>query len=129
MKPNHFENLAISQAELKFDGVPVDQEITCDFRDGGSTDRSYANLFEVAFRRAKHDSNGITQAEFGTNTPIFAWNTQDLLGSNVNKHQTVGLSLSFKMRDATNDVYTAIVFRELTRLTHIGLDGTAQKEE
>ena len=126
--PVHFENLTISQAELKFDGVPVDQEINCDFRAEGSTDRAYANLFEVAFRVSKHDAHGVDATEFRDRSTIFAWNTQDLIGSGVDRHQTVGLSLTFKMRDPTANVCTALVIRETGRRIHVGADGTAQKD-
>ena len=127
--PVQFQNLDVSSAELKFDGTPVDQEIECDFRANGSTSRAYSNLFDVAFRSSRHDSHGVTTEEFRNYSTIFAWNTQDLIGSGVDKRQTVSLSASFKMRQPTGNVITALVIRETNRRVHLGADGTVLKDE
>ena len=104
---SRFTNLSISRASLKLDGVPTDKEVECDFSERG--DSTVATL------------------PFKMST-IFAWNTEDLPGSQVPINHNVGISLSFKMSSPTASVHTALVIRQTKRLLGINVAGRVLKE-
>ena len=123
-----FAHLNITHASLKLDGVPTDKEIECDFGDGGDSTIAYNALFDVAFQNTQNASHGVTLEEFRTKSTIFAWNTEDLPGSQGQKNQNVGISLSFKMSTATTEVHTALVIRQTKRQLAVTVAGRVLKE-
>ena len=123
-----FAQLNITHASLKLDGVRTDKDIDCDFDDGGDSKIAYNALFDVAFQNAQNASNGVSLTEFRERSTIFAWNTEDLPGSQVQKNHNVGISLSVKMSTPTTDVHTALVIRQTKRQLAITVAGRVLKE-
>ena len=124
----HFSNLHVTRASLKLDGVPTDKEIECDFGDTGDSTVTYKALFGVAFQNAQNASHGVSLDEFRPKSTIFAWNTEDLLGSQVQINHNVGISLSFKMSTSTTAVHTALFIRQTKRQLGITVAGRVLKE-
>ena len=123
-----FAHLNITHTSLKLDDFPTDKEIECDFDDGGDSTIAYNALFDVAFQNAQNASHGVSLTEFREKSTIFAWNTEDLPGSQVQKNHNVGISLSFKMSTPTTDVHTALVIRQTKRQLAITVAGRVLKE-
>ena len=86
-----FAHLNITHASLKLDGVTTDKEIECDFGAGGDSTIAYNTLFDIAFQNAQNASQGVSLTEFREKSTIFAWNTEDLPGSQVEKNHNVGI--------------------------------------
>ena len=66
--------------------------------------------------------------EFREKSTIFAWNTEDLPGSQEQKNHNVRISLSFKMLTSTTDVPTALVIRQTNGQLAITVAGRVLKE-
>ena len=88
-----FVHLDITHASLKLDGVPTDKDIVGDFGAGGDSTIAYNTLFDIAFQNAQNASHGVSLTDFRERSTIFAWNTEDLPGSQVQKNHNVGISL------------------------------------
>ena len=123
-----FAHLNITHASLKLDGVPTDKEIECDFCAGADSTIAYKAMFDVALQNAQNASHGVSLTEFRERSTSFAWNTEDLSGSQVQKIHNVGISLSFKMSTPTTDVRTALVIRQTKRQLAITVAGRVLKE-
>ena len=108
----HFSNLYITQASLKLDGVLTDKEIECDFGARGDSTIAYTALFDVAFQNTQNASHGVSLTEFREKSTIFAWNSEDLPGSQAKIIQNVGISL---LSSATTTVHTALLIRQTKR--------------
>ena len=102
--------------------------VECDFGDGGDSTIAYNALFDVAFQNAQNASHGVTLEEFRAKSTIFARNTEDLPGSQVQKNYNVGISLSFKMSTPTTEVHTALVIRQTKRQLAITVAGRVLNE-
>ena len=115
-------------AMLKLYGFPADKEIECDFDEGGASTIAFNALIAVAFQNAQNASHGVSLTEFREKSTIFAQNTEDLPGSQVQKNHNVGISLSFKMSTPTTDVHRALVIRQTKRQLAITVAGRVLKE-
>ena len=56
----YFSNLNITHASLKLHGVPLDEEIECDFSENGDSTVTYNALFDIAFQNGQNDSHGVS---------------------------------------------------------------------
>ena len=88
-----FAHLNITYASLILDGVPTDKEMECAFGAGGDSTITYNALFDVAHQNAQNASYGVPLTEFRERSTIFAWNTEDLPGSQLQENHNVGISL------------------------------------
>ena len=64
----------------------------------------YNALFDVTFQNAQNFSHCVSLDEFRRKSTIFAWNTEDLPGSQVQINHNASISLSFKMSTPTTAV-------------------------
>ena len=122
----HFSNLNVTHASLKLDGVPTDKEIECDLGDTGDSTAAYNTVSSLLSKM--HKMPHVSLDEFWRKSTIFAWNREDLHGSQVQINHNVGISLSFKMSTATTAVHTALVIRQTKRQLGITVAGRVLKE-